>query len=92
MVFFVHRQANTAPQLYTLWATSEISKIDDYVSTSGKSGEDGFSFMYFVPFQPLPVINRVHGLSAKDLVGNTWGSGNHRYLTTLQENKLRLLI
>ncbi|ACZ61405.1 hypothetical protein [Dehalococcoides mccartyi] len=91
-VYFVFRQLDTSPQLYTLWAVSKVVSIDETLRRSNDTDENGYSFVYFEPFMPLPEKFWKPNLSSQDLVGEVWGSGNHRYLTVTQASHIRSLI
>lgn len=91
-VYFVFRQADSAPRLYTLWGMTKIKSIDEYPRTSDRTDEDGYAFIYFEPFTPLPESLWQPNLKASDIVGEIWGQGNHRYLTEVQAAHVRSLI
>lgn len=91
-VYFVFRQIDFSPQLYTLWAVSKIASSDKYLRTSSRADENGYSFIYFEPFAPLPETIWRANLKSSDLIGEFWGSGNHRYLSEVQAHHLGSLI
>jgi len=83
--FLVHRQTYTSPRLYTLWAVARVKSIDVH-----PRNVDGFAFMEFQPFDPLPRWEP--DLQAEDLVGKPWGQGNHRFISEAQAARIRSLI
>jgi len=54
--------------------------------------EDGFAFIHFEPFEPLPRENWVSNLSEDQLVGALWRQGRFRYISKGREQYLEQLI
>ena len=77
---------------YTIWGKTKVSSTDDKVITTGKNFEDGYAFIHFEPFEPLPRDKWVTGLSDIQLVGARWLQGRHRYIDSNQEKRLAQLI
>lgn len=70
---------------YTVWGKTKIRSTD-------KDYEDGFAYVHFEPFKPLPRDKWVSGLSDVRLVGARWLQGRHRYIDGNQERYLDQLI
>jgi hypothetical protein len=72
---------------YTIWGRSNINSKDSVLNS-----ENGFAFIHFNPFKPLPRDKWVTGLSDVDLVGAKWLQGRHRYIGIELATKLDHLI
>jgi len=90
--FLVFRQVYSSPRLYTLWAVAKVKSTDNQLRTSDREDVDGFAFIEFQSFDPLPTGRWVRDLTAGDLVQNQWGQGNHRFVSEAQAAQLRSLI
>jgi len=88
-VFLTHRQFMGG---YTIWGITRVAAMDYSPLYTGLSGEDGFSFIYFEPFEPLPQDKMVSGLSDNEIVGEMWRQGRFRYIDTDREQHLEKLI
>lgn len=80
--FFVYRQPNHE---YTLWGKSKVRDVNVL-------GHDGFYYLYFEPFEPLPEHKWVPNLAADKLVGEQWLMGNYRFIDDNREVYLEGLI
>jgi len=85
--FFVYKQPDGK---YTLWGKTTVERIGDKfeVDFDGKH----YQFIYFSPFEPLPQDKWVRHLTDKELVGEKWLMGRHRYIDTERESFLERLI
>lgn len=88
-VFFVYKPFMGN---YTLWGTTKVKDVDACPVQSGKTFEDGYAFIHFESFEPLPRDKWVAGLSDKQLVGEVWRQGRFRYINREQEQYLEQLI
>jgi len=77
---------------YAIWGKTKVKSTDDEMMTTGKDFEDGYAFIHFEPFEPLPRDKWVTGLSDVQLVGARWLQGRHRYIDSSQEKYLDQLI
>lgn len=87
--FLVFKQPNDN---YTIWGRTVINSVDDEILHSEKEYEDGFSFVHFDSFDPLPRDKWVRDISDIQLVGAKWLMGRHRYLDVNEEKFLDQLI
>ena len=88
-VFLVFKQPDDN---YTIWGKTVISSVDEETMQSDKDYEDGFSFIHFDSFDPLPRDKWVKDISDKQLVLAKWMQGRHRYIDVNQEKYLDRLI
>lgn len=88
-VFLVFKQPDDN---YTIWGKTVISSVDIAPMRSDSDFEDGFAFIHFDPFEPLPVDKWVGNIPYKQLVGKKWMQGRHRYIDANRENYLNRLI
>jgi hypothetical protein len=88
-VFLVFRQPTGG---YTLWGKTTVRSIDRDVVHNDIEGEDGYSFIHFNPFEPLPRDKWVNNLRDIDLVNEKWLMGTFRYIDAYQEAKIENLI
>jgi len=88
-VFLVFKQPDGN---YTVWGKSTVSAVDTELMKSDKDFEDGFAFIHFNPFEPLPHDEWATDLSDVQLVGARWLQGRHRYIDTNREKYLDQLI
>lgn len=88
-VFLVFKQPNSN---YTVWGKTTVSAVDTEPMKSDNDFEDGFAFLHFNPFEPLPRDEWVTDLSDVQLVGARWLQGRHRYIDTNREKYLDQLI
>jgi hypothetical protein len=77
---------------YTIWGKTKASSVDGELMSSGKDFEDGFSFIHFAPFEPLPRDKWITDLTDVQLVGTKWLQGRHRYIHGSQEQYIQDLI
>lgn len=92
-VFFVFKQSDprysyrpSSPAKYTLWGWTTIKDRDT------QPGSDGYSYLYFNPFPPLPRAKWVSNLTAGQLVGAPFRRGRFRYVFGKQEAYLKKLV
>jgi len=88
-VFFVFKQPDGN---YTIWGKTTITSIDAIPSQIGRSDEQGFAFVHFEKFDPLPREEWVADISDVNLVGAKWLQGRHRFIDDNQEQHLVQLI
>ena len=88
-VFLVFKQPDGN---YTIWGRTAVSAVDTEPTKSNNDFEDGFAFIHFNPFEPLPRDKWVTGLSDVQLVGARWLQGRHRYIDANREKYLGHLI
>ena len=88
-VFLVFKQPDGN---YTIWGKTTVSTVDTEPMKSENNFEDGFAFIHFNPFEPLPRDKWVADLSDVQLVGARWLQGRHRYIDTNREKHLNQLI
>jgi hypothetical protein len=88
-VYLVFKQPNGN---YTIWGKTTVSAVDTETMHSDKDYEDGFAFIHFNPFEPLPRDKWVKDIPDKQLVGARWLQGRHRYVDADQEKYLDRLI
>lgn len=88
-VYLVFKQPDGS---YTIWGRTKVRSVDTEVMTSPHDYEDGFAFVHFEPFDPLPRDKWVPGLSDVQLVDARWLQGRHRYIGSNQERYLDQLI
>ena len=88
-VFFVYKHFMGN---YTIWATTKVINVDDHPMQTGVEDEDGFVFIHFEPFDPLPREKWVPELSDQQLVGELWRQGRFRYIDKEREQYLEQLI
>jgi hypothetical protein len=88
-VFLVFKQPDSN---YTVWGKTTVSAVDTELMKSDNDFEDGFAFIHFNPFEPLPRDEWVTDLSDVQLVGARWLQGRHRYIDTNREKYLDQLI
>jgi len=88
-VFLVHKQFMGG---YTIWGTTKVAAIDVTPIHNGVEGEDGYAFIHFDRFDPLPRERQVAGLSDKAIVGEMWRQGRFRYIDNEREQYLEQLI
>ncbi|MFA5367407.1 MAG: hypothetical protein WC333_05970 [Dehalococcoidia bacterium] len=81
--FFVFKQSDGR---YTLWGKTIVRSVDS------KVGEDGYAYVYFNAFKPLPKDKWVKDLKDTDLVEESWRIGRHRFIRQERENALDRLI
>ena len=86
---FTFKQPNN---LYTLWGQSVVSSVDKKVTVTNDQFYDGYSFIHFEPFEPLPREKWVTDLADIKLVGAKWLMGRHRYIDEYREEFLTQLI
>lgn len=79
--FFVFREADTHPRIYTLWAKAWVAGHTD-------SGER----LFFHQFPPFKKDKWVTGLTAQRMLGKEWGTLTYRYLNSSQVSYLNALI
>lgn len=88
-VFLVFKQRDGN---YTIWGRTQVNSIDDKPIQSSNESENGYAFLHFEKFEPLPRDKWVTGLSDVELVGARWLQGRHRYIGTELATKLDYLI
>lgn len=89
LVFFVFKQPDGK---YTLWGKTVARSIDDNIVRQGKDYEEGFSFIHFNSFEPLPRTKWIKNLTAVAIVGKSWGRGRYRYIDAAKEASLLQMI
>lgn len=77
---------------YTVWATTKVSDVDLEPMQTGVEDEDGFAFIHFEPFSPLPREQWAGNLSDRMLVDAEWRQGRFRYIDKEREDFLERLI
>jgi len=77
---------------YTIWATTKVKEIDSSPMHTRIDGEEGFAFIHFEPFEPLPREKWVSDLSDQKLVGEMWRQGRFRYIDKDKEKYFDQLI
>lgn len=77
---------------YTIWATTTVKSIDYTPMQSKNDFEDGFAFIHFESFEPLPRDKWVSDLSDQHIVGALWRQGRFRYIGKEREQYLEQLI
>jgi hypothetical protein len=77
---------------YTIWGTTEVKEVDESPMETGAWEENGYSFVHFEPFDPLPRDKWVSNLSDRDIVGESWRQGRFRYIDANRESYLEKLI
>lgn len=87
-VFMVFKQPDGN---YTLWGKTTVKAVDADPMKSDKDFENGFAFIHFNPFEPLPRDKWVTDLSDVQLVGARWLQGRHRYIDMNSEKYLHRL-
>jgi hypothetical protein len=87
--FFVFKQPDDN---YTVWGRTSVSAVDTQPMKSTYKYEDGYAFIHFQPFEPLPPEKWVKNLSDVELVGKRWLQGRHRYIDNDQAVYLDQLI
>ena len=88
-VFLVFKQPDDN---YTIWGKTVISSVDKEVMRSARDYENGFSFIHFDAFDPLPRDKWVTDISDEQLVEARWMMGRHRYINVNQEKYLNRLL
>lgn len=88
-VFLVFKQPDGN---YTIWAKTTVSAVDTEPMKNGNDYEEGFAFIHFNPFAPLPRDKWVRNISDVRLVGAKWLQGRYRYIDANQEKYLEQLI
>lgn len=88
-VFLVFKQPDGN---YTIWGKTTVSAVDSEPMNSDKNFENGFAFIHFNPFEPLPRDKWLKDISDVKLVGARWLQGRHRYIDSNQEKYLSLLL
>ena len=88
-VFLAHKRFMGG---YTIWATTTVKSVDYTPMHTGIDGEDGFAFINFEPFSPLPTEKQATGLSDVDIVGTIWRQGRFRYINNSREAYLEKLM
>jgi hypothetical protein len=87
--FLIYKQPDDN---YTIWGRTVVSTVDTQPMKSTYKYEDGYAFIHFKPFEPLPQDKRVKNLSDVELVGKRWLQGRHRYIDNDQAVYLDQLI
>jgi len=87
--FFVFKQPDGK---YTLWGRSTVKSVNSNIVEEGEEWEEGFAFIHFDAFEPLPTDKWVKDLSDLELVGESWRIGRHRFLSREREIALERLI
>ncbi len=89
-VFFVFREYRSG--LYTLWGHSTVQQIDKEPVVDEYHASGNYIFMHFNQFEALPRDKWVSGLEDRDIVGEKWLQGRHRYIDSAREEYLEQLI
>jgi len=84
-VFFVFKQPDGN---YTIWGKTSVAAVDTRPMENEVSYEQGFSFIHFEDFDPLPREKWVADISDVNLVGAKWLQGRHRFIDDDQEQHL----
>lgn len=88
-VFFIFQQPD---KNYTLWGKAIVSGADDKPAESEGDGDDGYAFIHFNSFTPLPRDKWISNLSDTRLVGKKWLMGRYRFIDNERETYIENLI
>ena len=88
-VFLVFKQQDGD---YRIWGKTKVTSTDDDAMATGVPFEDGYTFIHFEPFVPIPRDEWAPALSDVQLVGARWLQGRHRYVGSSQEKYLDQVI
>lgn len=78
--------------LYTIWGVTTVTSADAIPRTQGEEDEEGFAFVHFEPFSPLPEDKWVRNLTDVELVRASWRMGTFRYVSPEQESYIESLL
>ena len=87
--YFVFKQRDGN---YTLWGRTQVSSVDNEPMQSANDFENGYAFIHFEKFEPLPRDKWVKDIPDTKLVGARWLQGRHRYINTDREKVLDQMI